>query len=251
MKKIFTILGIASASFMMNAQNLLTNGGFESGLAPWASGTVATYTTPTVFTDGHTGTASIGYTNPAATTGFFQNVPVTDGKTYKVTFWYKSSGNARLWSIYKTVAGAPVYTTTDASTDQFRTSNGYLPAAAAWTQFTATMPAGTGVTNLDVAFRVYAGVIAQFDDITTTDAALAVSDLTISKHALVKSTNVNNTLMFAAKSDIQIVNMNGQVIKSASVDNNSTLDISALPKGIYLVKGLVNGEQSVQKFMKN
>ena len=89
------------------------------------------------------------------------------------------------------------------------------------------------------------------DNLVVTNATLAVSDLSLLKHILVKNTSVKNTLTFAAKSEIQILNMNGQVVQTASVDSNANLDISALPKGIYLVKGAVNGEQSLQKIMKN
>lgn len=253
MKKIFTVLGVVSASLMMNAQNLLVNPGFESGLAPWAAGTSASYYAPSISTDAHTGTKSANYSAVPATTGFFQNVPVTSGKSYKITFWYKSVDGVgtRLWSVYKNAAGSAVYTTTDSTTDLFRTSNQYISPATVWTQYSAIMPAGTAVTNLDVAVRAYGGTTAFFDDFSVTDAALAVSDLSISKHAIVRNTSVSNTLTFAAKSDVQILNMAGQVVKSASVDNNSTLDISALPKGIYMVKGIVNGEESVQKVMKN
>ncbi|MGZ5263287.1 MAG: carbohydrate binding domain-containing protein, partial [Kaistella sp.] len=106
MKKIFTILGV-SAAFFMNAQELLTNPGFESGLAPWAAGPTTSYTAPVISTTApRTGVNNAAYsTTPTATTGFFQRVPVTAGKTYVISFWYKSAGDdsdTRLWSIYKT-----------------------------------------------------------------------------------------------------------------------------------------------------
>ena len=46
MKKIFTLLSVVALGISVNAQNLLTNPGFEGGLAPWAAGTNASYSAP-------------------------------------------------------------------------------------------------------------------------------------------------------------------------------------------------------------
>jgi hypothetical protein len=80
---------------------------------------------------------------------------------------------------------------------------------------------------------------------------LSTVNLNSTKGNLLKNTSVKDALQFAAKATIQIINSNGQVVKSAFVDNNSTLDISFLPKGMYLVKGTLDGEQFVQKIIKN
>jgi hypothetical protein len=39
-------------------------------------------------------------------------------------------------------------------------------------------------------------------------------------------------------------------VKSVSVENGTTLDVSSLAKGVYLIKGDVNGETVVQKIIK-
>ena len=44
--------------------------------------------------------------------------------------------------------------------------------------------------------------------------------------------------------------MNGQVVKTANVTENSRLNVSELPKGIYIVSGTVNGQAVSQKVMK-
>lgn len=255
MKKIFTILGVVAASYMVNAQNLLFNPGFETALTPWQAGPPITYIDPSITADAHTGTKGAGYAVAAATTGFFQNVPVTAGKTYVISFWYKSSGDSsdtRLWSFFRNSGGVAVYTTTDATTDHFRTDNNYLPDASVWTQYTAEMPAGIGAVGLDVGVRTYTGGTGQFDDFVCADkATMGVNDIQTSKRSLVKFTSVQSNIVFAAKSEIQIVNMNGQIVKSAKVDANSSLDVSALPKGVYMIKGAVNGEQVAQKIIKN
>lgn len=258
MKKIFTVLSLVAVAFAANAQtNLLTNPGFEAGLAPWAAGTGNGYTAPTLITtDSHSGTNSVGYASPASTTGFYQNVAVTGGQTYTISFWYRTSGTtgslARLWSIYKNNAGAAVYTTADASTDTFRTNNKYLsPNNDTWVQFTATMPAPSDAVSLDVAVRAYgAATKANFDDFVTVQGTLATSEIALSKHSLIKNTIVDSEIVFATKSNVQILDMAGKVVKTVEVTDGFRANVSELPKGTYFVKGLANGEMSTQKFIK-
>ena len=56
--------------------------------------------------------------------------------------------------------------------------------------------------------------------------------------------------MFNAKADIQILNMNGQVVKTASVNENTSLEVSSLAKGMYVVTANVNGKAVSQKIIK-
>ena len=168
MKKIFTILGLVGVSAFVSAQtNLVQNPGFESDLAPWAAGTVGTYTAPAISTTNPHGGAKLAvYDNPAATTGFFQNVVILPSTQYTLSFWYKASTTRpagttqnnifRLWTIMKDTAGAPVYTTATAADDPLRSNNGYLPIAPdTWTQHTVTFTSHASAASIDVAFRSY------------------------------------------------------------------------------------------------
>lgn len=93
---------------------------------------------------------------------------------------------------------------------------------------------------------------ATIDDVSwTAYSTMAVGDVSATKNILVKNTTVNNAIVFGAKSDVKIVNMNGQVIKSASVNENTSLDVASLPKGVYIVTGTVNGKAVSQKVIKN
>ena len=85
---------------------------------------------------------------------------------------------------------------------------------------------------------------------TAYDSTLAVVDANASKAKLVKNTVVSNNILFAAKADVQIVSMNGQVVKSASVNENTSLDVTSLAKGTYIVTGMVNGKAVSQKIIK-
>ncbi|WP_103912092.1 T9SS type A sorting domain-containing protein [Halpernia humi] len=87
--------------------------------------------------------------------------------------------------------------------------------------------------------------------VTYTNSTLAVGDVNSTKVSLVKNTSVKNSLYFAAKANVQIVNTNGQVVKSAQVDNGTLLDVSGLAKGFYIVTGVVDGRKISQKIIKN
>ena len=86
--------------------------------------------------------------------------------------------------------------------------------------------------------------------VTTTSTTLAVSNIDSSKANLVKNTIVENSILFAAKADVQVINMNGQVVRTASVNENSSVDVSTLTKGTYFVTGNVNGKTVSQKIIK-
>lgn len=243
MKKIFTILSLVCVATFANAQtSLLTNPGFESDFTGWSSGPTSSYTAPTIETGGaaHGGTKYAGYTAATATTGFYQNIAVTEGKDYTIAFWYKSSGDdsdSRLWSVYKNAAGSPVYTTGSAADDSFRTNNGYLPTATEWTFHQATMPAGVGATNLDVAVRAYSGGTASFDDFIVVEGTLAVVDVKEFDRQVKMNTLVGDqlTLRLPERSTVNIYSIDGKLISSNRVSDGGSVSTASLVKGNYIV----------------
>lgn len=86
---------------------------------------------------------------------------------------------------------------------------------------------------------------------TPTNSVLAVSDVNSTKITLVKNSNVNKTIVFGAKANVQIISANGQVVKTAVVSENTNLDVSSLPKGMYIISADVNGQKVSQKIIKN
>lgn len=104
-----------------------------------------------------------------------------------------------------------------------------------------TYPAGTASGNKQLTI----------DDVSwTADNTMAVGDVNATKVNLVKNTVVGNTILFAAKTDVQVIAANGQVVKTAAVTENTSLDVSSLPKGMYIVTGNVNGKAVSQKIIK-
>lgn len=84
--------------------------------------------------------------------------------------------------------------------------------------------------------------------------ALAVADIKNAKAGnFVKNTFVkSDEIIFGADvKDVKVYNMFGQVVKSASVKENGTVNVAELSKGNYIVTGTVNNEPVSQKILKD
>ena len=138
---------------------------------------------------------------------------------------------------------------------------------ATWTLLSYTRPTGSGTANwavisptgtipttetLSIRFTGTNAAEWRIDDVKLagTIIVLGTGNTNATKANLVKNTVVSNTILFAAKSDVQVINANGQVVKTASVNENSSLEVSSLPAGIYIVTGNVAGKGVSQKIIK-
>lgn len=150
--------------------------------------------------------------------------------------------------LFKLVSGQPMQKTL-----LMTTTNGDTTGAVAFNTETLDLTAHSGIgflafeylgNTVDVTTSTY-----YVDNVNITEF-LATNDVAKSKINLVKNTVVKDVLNFGAKADVQFVNMNGQVVKSVSVENGTSLDVSSLAKGVYIIKGKVNGETVSQKIVK-
>ncbi len=256
MKKIFTTLTVLAVT-ALSAQNLLTNDSFESDFDSWAAGPNESYTAPEVVSgEAQDGSKSVAYNAASATTGFYQTIPVTEGETYEINFWYKSSGDdsdSRLWSIFRDAEGGAVYTTDDASQDEFRTLNEYLPTVAEWTFYTAKMPAGTGAVSLEVAVRAYSGGTVAFDNFAAgIEGTMSVADVNDFSNQVKMNTVVTDrlTLQLSERATVNIYTLDGRLVSSNRVDNGGSIATSSLAKGVYIVT-VSNGKATTsQKIVK-
>ncbi|MCD9854923.1 T9SS type A sorting domain-containing protein [Epilithonimonas sp. JDS] len=135
-----------------------------------------------------------------------------------------------------------------------------------WTPLTYTRATGTGTSiwalvtptgtipstsTLSIRFTGTTTTEWRIDDVKVYDGAtMAVVDATKGKANLVKNTIVANELIFGASAKVSVYNTAGQIVKTAEVSDNSRVDVSALPKGTYVVTGLVNGQTVSQKIIK-
>lgn len=176
--------------------------------------------------------STVGYSNiniiwgGRGTTAFAQNVNFqwsTDGSTWNdVTYTYTKNGNA--WALVNggVAIQLPVQVE-NATTLNLRWSS---------------------VTSNNGNYRI--------DDvkIVGTSATLGTSNLNTSKNVFVKNTVVNNDITFGTKSDVKIFNIAGQVVKTATVSENQSLNVSDLKEGTYIVTGTVNGKVVSEKVIK-
>jgi len=229
------VLGVSAQT------NLVQNPSFESGLTGWTKGPTSSYTDPTIVSGGaQDGSNYVQYLAPGATTGFYQEMAITGGKNYVVSFWYKATGDntdARIWSVFKDAANALVYlagTSSAAADDALRNNNGYLPTATTWTKHEVAFTAPANAVIFQLAVRAYNGGTVSYDNFSL------VED---------KSANVNNTKVmlsvFAANGKInfeaaegetvEVYNTVGQkVLSAAAISGNNTLTVNA--KGVVFVK---------------
>lgn len=255
MKKFYSLLTVVALAATSFAQtNLVQNSGFETGsLEPWQKGWTQSYTAPSIVSgNAHEGTYAAVYNSPSATTGFYQLVTIDPDTEYVLTLWYKAPENkARLWSSFSNGEGGFPFLTDDAKTDPLRTYEGFFPEATVWTQHTVEFKSLSGIKALQLAVRSYRDAVVSFDDFSLVKKSdLGVGEVVKSKYMLVSNTLVGSTISFAADSKVEIYNMNGQLVKTADVKKGSTLDVSSLPKGTYVVNGTVNGNKVSQKVVK-
>lgn len=283
MKKIFTFLAVSALAILGNAQSFTATYGFEgappvvtgvlagdgaanvtvsnftaSGLTQTDTGNRFAHTNPTTATAPDlskyfqvTVTPNAGQNLTVSTIGFRAQRSGTGPRSYVVRSSADNYGSNLPASITPANAELEVLTgnvfhyVNDISLGQ----NGSL----------VTLSNASNLTSA-VTFRVYffeaeasTGTFS-VDDVVisgTAGALAAVSDVTKAKVSLVKNTVVGEAIAFANAADIQIINTAGQVVKTAKVTEGSTLNVSSLAKGVYIVTGTVNGEKVSQKIIKN
>lgn len=285
MKKIFTILGM-SAAFMMNAQlasqivisEVYGGGGSTTPLyindyveLKNVSNTTATLSNATLQYASATGNfnsyavlpsitlnpgqkyliemiAAIPNTSgtalPTADHQIINNISFSNGNTYNGGF-NMSGVSGKVALVNSTIQATSPTSQGVIDFVGYGAANAYEGIGAAPSldvNSSATRPAGD--TNDNAADFVKATPTPE----NTT--ALSVSDVNGSKVKLVKNTIVNNAIVFGAKANVNIVNANGQVVKSAAVTEGTSLDVSSLNKGMYIITGDVNGQTVSQKIIK-
>lgn len=249
MKKLYTLLFALTFCFA-NAQNLVTNPTFDSGLTGWTAGPTASYALPTLTAgDGSDGANSVGYV-ATATTGFYQEIPVTAGANLVISFWYKATGDnsdARIWSNYKDASDVIIYQDATRANDPLRNNDGYLPTAATWTQHTINVTAPANVVKLVLAIRAYSGGTVSFDQFSVTSTLSSSSFNTIENlKVFVNNSNLFVTTNTSDDKQVNIYNMQGREVVN-TITSGAGINVSDLASGIYIVKVTENGISETRK----
>ena len=164
--------------------------------------------------------------------------------TYGTEVAYGTPSNVVLTYIVDNTIASPTNTATLQINSQPLLTNatgiGTAPAALSGIAIreAGSATTGTGTVTLDNLV------------VKTYTPSLSTIDFNSQKLNLVKNTKVTNEITFGEKANVKIYNLSGSLVKSVSVENGTTLDVSSLSKGIYIIKGDVIGETVVQKIIK-
>lgn len=184
------------------------------------TGTSTTWTS-TTYSTGQTYLVVVGYT--------FNTGSTTDDI---VSLWINpTTGNS--------TPPAPTITDTNSTTDLTGVNNFLLR------QDSATETPSLEIDELRIG--------TTWASVTPSSTSLAVADFGKEKSLFVKNTFVkNNEIVFGADAkDVKVYNMFGQVVKTASVKADGTLNVADLAKGNYIVTGTVNNQAISQKILKD
>ena len=170
----------------------------------------------------------------------------TDGGKVSVVFDVKG------WSTVEGPVVVSVSSPNATTNPYFTTEVTYSALLAANTLDSKTVSFAGGLANSTITFSTKVKRAFLDNIVIKTDANLSlnVNDINKLKNNFVRNTKVNNEISFGEKANVKIYNASGSLVKSASVEKNTSLNVSSLPKGIYVVTGEVNGQSVSQKIVK-
>lgn len=243
MKKLYSLFAVAVFAISVSAQgsesftNLsATVGGYTSGSYTGDNGITWNYSGARKVTSGDnvTGT-SVGFDSSG-----IRNVTANSGAagvgeiTYTVRSYF-TGGTAANRTIQVYVNGT-MY-------------DSYVLDAMA-TNYTRTLTANVS-GDVVIEFRSTGSRQIVLDDVSWTAAgSLATVEVKGKKQIFVKNTSVDKEIYFGTKSDIKIFNVNGQIVRTASVSENGSVNVENLQSGIYFVTGIANGISVSEKIIK-
>ncbi|MGQ2982887.1 T9SS type A sorting domain-containing protein [Flavobacterium sp.] len=267
MKKIyFTLAAIALTAFSANAQNLISNGGFEAwtdgapeGFTPFqANTTTGSVTQETGAANVHGGTSSAKFTAPVGT-GHIRvsvtDIPVTPGHSYMFSYWFKDESDnakARHWGSWRSGTNQLTDNLDILQPAYYANSNG-------WQQVTYTMTAPASATAFRIDYRVFQEAtgadsgLVYLDDFSFVDQTTAgvkesaIAGLKLFPNPL-KGNVLNITSDANATKTVAIFDVLGKQVVNTTTANNS-INVSNLTSGVYIVKITEEGKTATKKLV--
>ncbi len=244
MKKLYSLVAVMAISTGVFAQTVLLADNFAAlkGDNTTSNGSSTTWAGDSLFPTVNKAYQAGGAVKfgTGSLNGSMTSMPLdlsTDGGTFTVEFDVKG------WS---TVEGTIDVTVTGLAKQSF-TYTAVMSGSFEHAKLTFTGGAANSTITIGTsAKRAFVDNVT----VTTVPAPLAVVNADATKKSLVKNAVVANELLFGAKANVKIYNMNGQMVKAADVVDGTRLDVSSLAKGIYIVAGEVEGQKVSQKVIK-
>ena len=269
MKKIFTIVSVALA-VSVSAQTNLFKGSDFNNWTDFTNGVTASgYSVNAIATSSPTGgVGGSGALLLGNNTGTNNAYVFTSGADFNIagakyiTIKVKGTSGGVSFNLGEVGSGktgvtynVPVGTTSDVTLTNSGSTNSYTGSinAANWITIKLDLAGVDIVNNKVFSLKIQkSSTNALYVDDIQTDVTptLAVIDTNKSKTNLVRNTKVTNEISFGEKANVKIYNVSGSLVKSASVEKNTSLNVSSLPKGVYVVTGEVNGQSVSQKIVK-
>ena len=267
MKKIFTIVSVALAVSVSAQTNLFKGSDFNNWTDFTDGVTASNYSVNAIATSSPTGgVGGSGALLLGNNTGTNNAYVFTSGADFNIagakyiTIKVKGTSGGVSFNLGEVGSGktgvtynVPAGTTSDVTLTNSGSTNDYKGSinAANWITIKLDLAGVDIVNNKTLSLKIQKGSTnALYVDDIQSDASLAVIDTNKSKTTLVRNTKVNNEISFGEKANVKIYNVSGSLVKSASVEKNTSLNVSSLPKGIYVVTGEVNGQSVSQKIVK-
>ena len=266
MKKLYTLLFAAATTFATNAQNVVTNGSFETWTTaevPAPEGWLITLGTnggsvTQETTIAQAGTSSVKLTAPSGTGNNrvgFTDFPVVAGTSYTISYWYNdqsTTARMRHWGSFRTATGV---TATQPAAFQPTT---YNADTTGWQQVTVSAVAPADATVLRIDFRVFqetapGGGSTYVDNVVAgVTGTLAVKDNTISGLKVypnpVKGGNLYITSDSNATKAVTVFDVLGKQVLNTTVEN-APVNVSNLNAGVYIVKITEEGKVATKKLV--
>ena len=267
MKKIFTIVSVALAVSVSAQTNLFKGSDFNNWTDFTDGVTASGYSVNAIATSSPTGgVGGSGALLLGNNTGTNNAYVFTSGADFNIagakyiTIKVKGTSGGVSFNLGEVGSGktgvtynVPAGTTSDVTLTNSGSTNDYKGSinAANWITIKLDLAGVDIVNNKVFSLKIQKGSTnALYVDDIQSDASLAVIDTNKSKTTLVRNTKVTNEITFGEKANIKIYNVSGSLVKSASVEKNTSLNVSSLPKGVYVVTGEVNGQSISQKIVK-
>lgn len=170
-----------------------------------------------------------------------QSIPVTPGKTYSVTVNYmtapSTTGNGcRLWCRWEDATGVLF----DDEATKAQMQSGYLKSAA-WTSLTITVTAPPTAASFNLLIRTLSNSATYWDDIRFEEGMPTLAndyEFTGIKIYPVPAGGCLYLENLSGIHTIDIINLNGSVLKSVSVSGQTRCAIQTgdLSEGIYVIR---------------
>ena len=267
MKKIFTIVSVALAVSVSAQTNLFKGSDFNNWTDFTDGVTASGYSVNAIATSSPTGgVGGSGALLLGNNTGTNNAYVFTSGADFNIagakyiTIKVKGTSGGVSFNLGEVGSGktgvtynVPAGTTSDVTLTNSGSTNDYKGSinAANWITIKLDLAGVDIVNNKVFSLKIQkSSTNALYVDDIQSDASLAVIDTNKSKTTLVRNTKVTNEISFGEKANVKIYSVTGELVKSASVEKNTSLNVSSLPKGIYVVTGEVNGQSVSQKIVK-